>query len=102
MISRGTEFFCPAKHIDLIDPQITATIQKDVSDFIITLTALSPAFYVELSLENADAVFSDNCFYLPSDKPVTVSVKKESVKGLSSCEEFLSSLKVWNLFDTYE
>ena len=102
VISRGTEMFCPAKHIELRNPKITATVEQQNDVFYITLSAVAPAFFTELVLEEYDAVFSDNCIYLSSDKPVAVSIKKNSIDASLTREDITKLLKIRSLFDTYE
>ncbi len=102
IISRGFEFLAPAKHIEFIKPDITAEISENDTVFNITLNTDYPAFYVELQFEDIDAVFSDNYFYLPSDKSITVSVNKSSIGKNITKEIIENNLKIRNLVDTYD
>ncbi len=102
IISKGTELFCPAKHVKLLNPKIAATVTQQNNIFYITISAAVPAFFTELILDGFDAVFSDNCFYVAPDKPVTVSIKKDSINASLSTEDITKLLKIRSLFDTYE
>lgn len=102
VISRGTEMFCPAKHIELKNPEITAIVKQQNDTFYITLSAAAPAFFTELVLEEQEAIFSDNCFYIASDKSVTVSIKKNSIDASLTEKDIERLLKIRSLLDTYE
>lgn len=100
-ISRGIELFAPAKHIDFEIPEISVQVTENDSEFFVILNSNLPAFYVLLELKNEDAVFSDNCFYLPPGKNITVSVNKNSISNKLTKKEFENSLKISTLTDTY-
>lgn len=102
VISRGTEMFCPAKHIELKNPKITATVKQQNDIFYITLSAAAPAFFTELVLDGYDTVFSDDCFYISPDKPIIVSIKKGVIDAALTEKDIENLLKIRSLFDTYE
>ncbi len=72
-LARQVAAFAPTKHLSLADPQIAATVEEDAGLLTIAMTARSLARYVELALNGADVVFSDNYFDLPAGRPVTVT-----------------------------
>lgn len=94
--------FCPAKHIELKNPKITATVEQQNDTFYITLSAAAPAFFTELVLDGYDTVFSDDCFYISPDKPIIVSIKKGVIVAALTEKEIENLLKIRSLFDTYE
>jgi beta-mannosidase len=65
--------FVPDKHLALEDPQLSAEIRFTGGLLHITITAHSLARFVELSLESADVIFSDNCFDLPAGRSTVVT-----------------------------
>jgi beta-mannosidase len=65
--------FAPDKHLALADPQIAAEVVESIDGLTISLTSMTLARFVELSLEGADVIFSDNDFDLPAGRTVAVS-----------------------------
>ncbi len=65
--------FAPTKHLSLVDPGLMVDVNVHSGQLIINLATTSLARLVELSLDGADTVFSDNYFDLPSGRTVTVS-----------------------------
>ncbi len=65
-VSRNFALFCKPKHLQLARPQFSTELCPSDEDGSFRLTILSdvPALWVWLSLEGADAQFSDNSFYL--------------------------------------
>lgn len=94
--------FCPAKHIDLLNPKIAAKVKQENEVFYITLSADAPAFFTELDLDNYDVIFSENCLYISPDKSVTVSINKNSVDASLTQEDVIKLLRIRSLYDTYE
>jgi beta-mannosidase len=72
-VARQTAGFAPIKHLQLTNPKLRARLSKDKDRLLIELTARSLALLVELSLEGADVVLSDNYFSLPAGRTVEVS-----------------------------
>jgi beta-mannosidase len=65
--------FVPSKHLTLRDPALRSTLHSDeAGNLLISLEAGYLARFVEVALEGADVVFSDNYFDLPAGDTVTV------------------------------
>lgn len=73
LMTRQTAFFAPTKHLMLIDPQVRAACTVDDGQLHVELHGRSLARLLELSLDGADVIFSDNYFDLPAGRGVTVS-----------------------------
>ena len=73
LAARQAAYFAPTKHLQLADPQVTADCAGDGQLFHVTLRGRSLARLVEVALEGADVVFSDNYFDLPAGRAVTVT-----------------------------
>jgi beta-mannosidase len=56
------------------------------------------ARFVELELEDADVIFSDNYFDLPAGQPVTINCPQPEGWGV---EEARAAMKVRSLFESY-
>ena len=65
--------FVPDKHLELVAPGLDASIEQDGKQLSIRLQADSLARFVELSLEGADVIFSDNYFDLPAGRTVSIT-----------------------------
>ncbi len=72
IISRQVAYFVPTKHLNLMDPEITAKLTVEGNQIAIELNALTMARLVECSLEGADIVFSDNYFDLPAKRTAKI------------------------------
>jgi beta-mannosidase len=66
--------FAPYKHIALEDPGLNAVITGKGDEVIIKISAKRMALFVELALEGADPVFSDNYFDLPARSSTRITV----------------------------
>ena len=90
--------FCANKHLELVDPQLTVTAQVDGDSVLIRVAASSLARFVEVSLEGADVVFSDNYFDIPAGQAVTVTANLP--QGWSA-EQLKKQLQVRSLYQTF-
>lgn len=91
--------FAPTKHLALTDPRIVVAAEARDGDLVIGLTAHSLARHVELALDGADAVFSDNYFDLPAGgRPVTVTCPLPV--GWTP-EQARAALRVRSVYDSY-
>jgi beta-mannosidase len=90
--------FAPAKHLKLVDPEVKATLAEEDGRLAVTLTSRSLARLVELSLEGADVVFSDNYFDLPAGRPVSVFCLLPAGWTLAQAR---AALKIRSVYDSY-
>jgi beta-mannosidase len=97
-VTRQTAGFAPIKHLCLADPALQAKLRKDGKQLIIELTCRSLALLVELSLEGADVVFSDNYFNLPAGRTVQVSCPLPPGWTLSRARK---ALDLRSVYDSY-
>ncbi len=65
--------FVPNKHLTLSDPCLSAQLQLREDSLVIHVTAHTLARFVEVALEGADAVFSDNYFDVPAGRTVDIT-----------------------------
>ena len=93
----------PDKHLELRDPGIGLRVAPVVQDgenrLEIRATASSLARFVELTLDGADVVFSDNYFDLPAGREARVTCPVPT--GWLD-EQAAAALRVRSLFDSYE
>jgi beta-mannosidase len=90
--------FVPTKHVKLVDPGVTATLTEESGHLAVTLASRSLARLVEISLEGADVVFSDNYFDLPAGRPVSVSCLLPAGWTLAQAR---AALKIRSVYDSY-
>ncbi len=99
LVSRQTAFFVPTKHLDLKDPQITAQVSLGAGELRIDLLSRSLARLVELALEGADLVFSDNYFDLPAGRALSITAPLPADWTLARAQ---AALRVRSIYDSYE
>ncbi len=91
--------FVPDKHVQLVKPQLQATLREgEGASVIVELTTGYLARLVELSLDDADVVFSDNYFNVLPGEMVQVTCPKP--EGWS-IDDVGRSLTVFSLYDSF-
>ncbi len=73
LVARKLATFVPNKHLELTAPHLDVAVSDEEGTLRFDVSAVSLARFVELSLEGADAVFSDNYFDVPFGRTVTVT-----------------------------
>jgi beta-mannosidase len=71
-IAMSVAAFVPNKHLKLTDPRLTVQVEQQGEYAIIAVTAQSFARFVEVSVNGADVVFSDNYFDVPAGWTIKV------------------------------
>jgi beta-mannosidase len=97
-ISRSLATFVPNKHLKLSDPGLEYSIHREGSQALIVVRARKLARFVELKLEGADVIFSDNYFDVPAGFSVTVTCpipKGWTLKRMSK------ALRVTSLYESF-
>jgi len=90
--------FCPNKHLELVDPKLAVDVSVEDGKLAFHVKATSLARFVELTLEGADVVFSDNYFDIPAGQTVTVTA--DLPKGWK-LERARKAVKVRSLHQSY-
>ncbi|MCA9998566.1 MAG: glycoside hydrolase family 2 protein, partial [Anaerolineales bacterium] len=98
LAARQTAFFAPTKHLQLADPEITAVCQVKGEQLCIEVNGRSLARLVELSLDGADVVFSDNYFDLPAGRTVTITCPLPSGWSVAQAE---AALQIRSVYDSF-
>ncbi|MFA5006513.1 MAG: glycoside hydrolase family 2 protein [Candidatus Izemoplasmatales bacterium] len=96
IVAENLVSFAPDKHLNLTEPAIRVVVRAKRDRFEVTLTASAFAKFVELSLPDADPVFSDNYFCLLAGEKKTVSCP-----AAGDPADFRMKLRVRSLHDTY-
>lgn len=97
-IAWQTAFFVPTKHLSLVDPDISTQLSLEGEQLKIALRADSLARLVELSLDDADPIFSDNYFDLPAGRSVSVTCLLPIGWSASQAE---AALRVRSVYDSF-
>jgi beta-mannosidase len=90
--------FVANKHLELRKPGLKTQVSVEDQTLHVDVSARSLARFVELSLEDADVVFSDNYFDLPAGQTVRISAPLPEGWSAAQAE---SALKVQSLYDSY-
>ena len=96
--ARSLATFKAPKHLELADPQIEATVSQDGNLAAITLSGQSLARFIELALDGADVVFSDNYFDLPAGASTTVTC---AIPSGWNIERVKKALQVGSLYQSF-
>lgn len=106
--STEIEVFVPFKRLQLGTSSISYSVIELVDEYVIRMMAGGFAAFVELDLQQADAIFSDNYFHLTSKREKTVRLKKSDIRYLSPTipeiqngYELEQQLVIRTLKDTY-
>jgi beta-mannosidase len=98
LLARQLATFVPNKHLELVPPRIETKVSRATRQLTFQLKASSLARFVELELDGADVVFSDNYFDLPAGQAKTVTCPLPQGWTL---EQARSALRFRSLFDSF-
>ncbi|MGC1375013.1 MAG: glycoside hydrolase family 2 protein [Anaerolineales bacterium] len=90
--------FAPTKYLELSDPGLKVDLTLVGETLTFDVSAASLARFVELALDGADVVFSDNYFDLPAGDKLRVSV---TLPVGWTLEQAQKALRVRSLYDSY-
>jgi beta-mannosidase len=91
--------FAPNKHLELTDPGLKVDVTLTGETLTFDVSATSLARFVELALDGADVVFSDNYFDLPAGDKLRVSTILPVGWTLKQAQK---ALRVRSLYDSYQ
>ena len=98
LVARQAAFFAPTKHLQLTEPGITAVCRLAGEQLHIEVNGRSLARLVELSLDGADTIFSDNYFDLPAGRAVTITCPLPPGWALPQAE---AALQIRSVYDSF-
>jgi beta-mannosidase len=97
-VSQNLVTFVYPRKLELVDPQLKASVTQTGEQFVVTLTAARPALWAWLELEAVDARFSQNFVHVTRESPVEIRVTPAQAIGLDGLRK---ALRVRSLYDTY-
>jgi beta-mannosidase len=97
-VASSITLFAPYKHQALEDPGLNAVVLAKGDIVTLKLSAKKMALFVELALEGADAVFSDNYFDLPARSAARITVPLPAGWTLARVRR---ALRIKSLVDSY-
>jgi beta-mannosidase len=98
LLSRKMATFAPNKHLELVEPKIETEISTRNQELTIQVKTHSLARFIELELDGADVIFSDNYFDLPAGQSLSVTCPLPEGWVL---EQAKAALRVRSLYDSY-
>lgn len=98
LISYSVSPFTSNRYLELVEPQITHQVEQKGEFAGIKLTSSSLARFVELALEGADVIFSDNYFDVPAGMEIGVCCQ---IPQGWTLEQFRERLRVVSLSDSF-
>lgn len=98
LISYSVSPFTSNKYLELVEPQITHQVEQKGEFAGIKLASSSLARFVELALEGADVIFSDNYFDVPAGMEIGVCCQ---IPHGWTLEQFRERLRVVSLSDSF-
>jgi beta-mannosidase len=98
LVTRQTAFFVPIKHLSLTNPAFNVNLQTQEGQLFVDLIPKSLALLVEVSLEGADVVFSDNYFNLPAGRSIQISCPLPGGWTLSKAQK---AIRICSVYDSY-
>ena len=99
-VSWNVVLFCKPYELSLQPARMRAEIRKhDENSYVVTLTSQTPAMWAWVSLEELDAVYSDNFFCMEPAKPFSVRIiPKQRIK----LDDFRQRFRIGSLRDTWQ
>lgn len=91
--------FTRDKHLELAEPLLEANVERRRGDLVVTLKSSSLARYVEVGLEGAEVIFSDNFFDLPAGRAIAITCPLPEGWTLRQAR---AALHARSLYDSYE
>jgi len=107
-VTSEIETFVPFKHLQLQKTSISYSITDVTDEYVIRMMSSSLVLFVELDLQHADAIFSENYFNLCSKREKTIILKKSEIRyptfdamPIQSGWDLEQQLIIRSLSDTY-
>ena len=97
-IASSVSTFAPNKHLELADPALKVDVALTGETLTFEVSAASLARFIELELDGADVVFSDNYFDVPAGQSARVTAPLPAGWSL---EQAQTALRVYSLYDSY-
>jgi beta-mannosidase len=97
-VSLTAAAFSPNKHLKLTDPELNVQVSRQGDLVEIAVSAQSFARFVEVTVEGADIIFSDNYVDVPGGWTITVTCPLPEGWTL---DQFQSAVSVRSLYDSF-
>ncbi len=98
LVSSALVAFTPNKHLMLADPQLSGDVGWQDDSLAISVSARSLARFVEVELDGADVVFSDNYFDVLPGSTVTITCPLPDGWTLAQAKSALKLRSLWDSF----
>lgn len=100
-LTNGTTLFVRPKHFDFLEPYLTAHVEDAERHYHIAVKAEAYAKYVNLEINNTDAVFNDNYFDLNAGETKVVTLDKSLLPAGMTLTHLQQALQIRSIVDLY-
>lgn len=100
ILQNDVAFFARPKHLNLPKTSLSCTVEETETAFLLHLSSAHFAHRVEVELEKADGIFSDNYLSLTGEER-TILLEKQFLSAPLTKEEVEQQLSLRSLRDTY-
>jgi beta-mannosidase len=98
LIGSSVATFAPNKHLELTPSKIVTVLSQQAGQIVVELAAPTLARHVELALDGADVVWSDNYFDLPAGRSRTISAPLPAGWTVAQA---VAALRVRSLYEAF-
>lgn len=100
IISDGTIMFCPPKHFEWQDPELSCAVEEQDKHWLVKIKSAAFAKAVEIRIDHVDCVWEDNFFDISPEQDKTMKLSKADLPFVTA-EELHDNLKLRSIIDTY-
>jgi beta-mannosidase len=98
VIDTKLALFVPNKHLELNPPALAVDVRIEGGRLVMNVSARSLARFVELSIEGADVVFSDNYFDVPAGWTIAITAP---IPAGWSLDQVKQAVRVKSLYESF-
>lgn len=103
-VRRSVETLLPYKYLRLPHPEITTSVSRHGREYEIRIESDAFAAFVEVSVRNSDAIFSENYFYMTDRTKKVIRLRQEDISGTAVEDEvdLAERLRIRSVSDVYD
>ena len=103
-VRRSVETLLPYKYLRLPHPEITTSVSRRGREYEIRIESDAFAAFVEVSVRDSDAIFSENYFYMTDRTKKVIRLRQEDISGTAVEDEvdLAERLRIRSVSDVYD
>ena len=103
-VRRSVETLLPYKYLRLKSPVFHTEVSRKGTAYEISLEADSFAAFVELSVDDADVIFSENYFHMTGREQKVITLKEEDIwgTGIKDEDDLAGRIRIRSAADAFE